>query len=119
MDLAKSRTKLKPQKRQKLELIDSFGESHKIQPQSDLSILELAIENSVDVMHSCGGMGTCGTCRIRLQVLEGAVPERGEIETEMANERSFASDERLSCQVMIPNDDFSWVAVALATSDES
>lgn len=78
-----------------------------------MSILEMAVENSVEIHHSCGGMGSCGTCRIRLAVIRGSAPERSEIENEMAQDRRFEADERLSCQVVFPEGDVDWTAEAL------
>ena len=73
------------------------------------TVLDISVDNSVGISHSCGGMGTCGTCCSRVQFLRGPVPERNEIEAEMASERGFRSDERLVCQVEIPQEDFEWV----------
>lgn len=108
---------------QELKLIDSNGDAHILNPRAgktrrDQTLLDLAVENSVDLPHSCGGMGTCGTCRVRLKVEIGPCPERNEIECEMANERGFASDERLSCQLEIPGGEFKWTAESLGSHDE-
>lgn len=73
------------------------------------TVLEIAVENSVDISHSCGGMGSCGTCRIHLSVLSGPTLERNEIEQEMANARGFQTDERLSCQLECPETQFEWL----------
>lgn len=120
MALAKSRRELK---HQELKLIDSFGDEvllkiRSTKPGADQTLLDIAVDNSVDLPHSCGGMGSCGTCRVRLSVTSGPCPERNEIELEMAIERGFAVDERLSCQLQIPTEEFSWTAVSLGSADE-
>lgn len=103
----------KSQNRSILKLIDSFGEEHSLPAVAGASILEIAVENSVEIHHSCGGMGSCGTCRIRLLSEKGALPARSETEAEMAQDRGFESDERLSCQVVFPEYEIQWKAEAL------
>lgn len=108
---------------QELKLIDTDGETHilkirNVEFERDRTLLDLAVDNSVDLPHSCGGMGTCGTCRVKLTVQTGTCPGRNETEMEMAIERGFADDERLSCQLEIPKDAFNWTAESLGRSDE-
>ena len=67
--------------------------------QEGQTILELALKNQIDLDHSCGGNGTCGTCRVFVDVPEGqTLPERDEVEHEMAVDRGFKDNERLACQ---------------------
>ncbi len=101
-----------------LKLIDSNGETHILKVKPGHTLLEIAVDNSVNMPNSCGGMGTCGTCRVRLTVTRGPTPERNEIETEMALERGFADDERLSCQLEIPAEDFAWSGESLGSAEE-
>jgi len=78
------------------------------------SILEAGLREEVDIPHSCGGNGTCGTCRV--WVVEGLdrLPPRNDVEQEMADDRQFKPQERLCCQnypvegmvLQIPRDDF-------------
>lgn len=69
-----------------------------VQFQSEETILEVALKAHININHSCGGMGTCGTCRVLvLKGNEFLVP-RNEIEAEMAEGRGFAPNERLACQ---------------------
>jgi 2Fe-2S ferredoxin len=62
------------------------------------TLLEAALREKIELPHSCGGHGTCGTCRVF--VLEGLekLSPRNEIEAEFADERGFQSNERLCCQ---------------------
>ncbi|HEY0078259.1 MAG TPA: 2Fe-2S iron-sulfur cluster-binding protein [Pyrinomonadaceae bacterium] len=66
--------------------------------------LVLAIEDAgVDILHRCGGIAKCTTCRV--EVLAGDPGEIGELErNRLAAETGLAENVRLSCQVRI-NDD--------------
>lgn len=65
----------------------------------ELTLLELALRNRVPIGHSCGGMGSCATCRVIVVGSNVALPERGEVEQEMADMRQFRPEERLACQL--------------------
>ena len=63
------------------------------------SILETALALGVRLDHSCGGHGTCGTCRVFVKMSDGQnLPQREDLEQEMAEDRGFSEDERLACQ---------------------
>ncbi len=62
------------------------------------SVLELAISHRLPLEHSCGGMGTCGTCRVIVRSELEQLPPRTEVELEIANDREFEPRERLACQ---------------------
>ena len=64
------------------------------------SILQALLDSKIEIDHSCGGNGTCGTCRIFIQQGLEKLKPRNEIESEMAQERGFQSHERLSCQTL-------------------
>ena len=65
------------------------------------TILDLAIYHELSLNHSCGGMGTCGTCRVVIESETLGLPARNEIEDEMAKERGFQPEERLACQTCV------------------
>lgn len=62
------------------------------------SILEAALGAGLPIPHSCGGHGTCGTCRVWVREGLESLPPRNEVEQEMAEERGFQVSERLCCQ---------------------
>ena len=66
--------------------------------------LVLAIEDAgIDIMHKCGGVSKCTTCRV--QVLSGDAGPIADIERErLLREASFGPDIRLSCQVRVEGD---------------
>jgi 2Fe-2S ferredoxin len=65
----------------------------------EASILEVALKNGIDINHSCGGMGSCTTCRVLIRKSETTLPERNELEQDIAEMRGFRDDERLACQL--------------------
>ena len=65
------------------------------------TVLEVALENKIRIATSCGGMGTCGTCRVEVLESPPGFEDRNEIECEMAKERGFTPRERLACQMKI------------------
>ena len=75
--------------------------THGVLAEEELSLLANLLKNNIEIDHSCGGFGTCGTCCI--QVLEGSnhISEMNEIEAEMKSDRGMCENERLSCQVFI------------------
>ncbi len=66
--------------------------------------LVLAIEDAgIDILHKCGGVSKCTTCRV--QVLGGdAGPMNDDERERLAREASFGPDIRLSCQVRVGGD---------------
>ena len=62
------------------------------------TILDSLLKAKVPIDHTCGGFGTCGTCRVHVVKGIEKVPVRNEIEAEMAQDRGFAAQERLDCQ---------------------
>jgi 2Fe-2S ferredoxin len=62
------------------------------------SILDLANKARIKINQSCGGMGTCGTCRVIVKEGLDQLSPRNEIEQEMADSRGFTENERLACQ---------------------
>jgi len=71
--------------------------------QKDETVLQLANRAGIHLNQTCGGFGTCGTCRV--WVVDGLekLGPRNEVEAEIAEDRKFNSAERLCCQ-MHPQD---------------
>ncbi len=85
-------------KKRKKHSLDIIEFSEKLPFAEGCTLLEALESENIKIDHSCGGMGTCGTCRVILLQPEGL--DRNSIEQEMANEKSFAKNERLACQLM-------------------
>lgn len=65
-------------------------------------VLEL-MDNGVDILHRCGGLAKCTTCRV--EVLDGDAGEVTDRErTRLARENELAPNTRLSCQILCEND---------------
>ncbi len=70
-----------------------------VQASQGTSTLEALVAAGFPIDHSCGGFGTCGTCRVIVTQNLKALAPRNEIESEMAMDRSFLPQERLCCQM--------------------
>lgn len=65
-------------------------------------VLELE-DNGVDILHRCGGLSRCTTCRV--VVIEGDAGTMTERERDrLASENELAPNTRLSCQILCEND---------------
>lgn len=62
------------------------------------SLLGFLLLKGYQVDHSCGGSGTCGTCRYTLVRGSELIDPPSELEQEWASARGGASALRLSCQ---------------------
>ena len=64
----------------------------------------MARHAGVPLGNSCGGVGVCARCRVR--VLEGAenLTPATAIETRFGNARGFEPDERMACQAVVTGD---------------
>ncbi len=63
------------------------------------TVQEALLRNKVDIGSSCGGVGTCTTCLVKITSDLKLLPKRNELEIERAEERGLAINERLSCQI--------------------
>lgn len=65
--------------------------------------LVLAIEDAgIDVLHRCGGIARCTTCRV--EVLSGDVPPMSQAEEEALEDPDLIEKYRLSCQLRVDSD---------------
>lgn len=77
-------------------IIDDLEVNVKANPGETL--LDVAIRLKLPLQHSCGGMGTCGTCRVLVREGLNHLPPPGEVENEIIQDRGFVNSERLACQ---------------------
>ena len=66
--------------------------------------LVLALEDAgIDILHRCGGLAKCTTCRV--QIISGDAGVMGEMEqTRLARENELEPNTRLSCQLHCDGD---------------
>lgn len=64
-------------------------------------LLDVALRNKVPISHSCGGMGSCTTCLVKVLNPPESLPPRSELEEEHYLERNFKKEERLACQLAV------------------
>lgn len=82
-----------------LKKISFLNTNQSFEAEPQLSVLDLAIREKLELNHSCEGMGTCGTCRVIVKSDLKNLPEPNEIELEMIQSRNFSPKERLACQL--------------------
>lgn len=65
------------------------------------SVLDVARRAGVPLGNSCGGVGVCARCKVR--VVEGSenLTPATAIEVRFGSARGFASDERMACQAVV------------------
>lgn len=68
---------------------------------ADETVLDLARRASAPLGNSCGAVGVCARCKVR--VLSGAenLSPPTEIEIRFGTARGFAPDERMACQAVV------------------
>ena len=74
----------------------------RIEVQAGLTLLEAAQQAGVDLVAACGGIGICGTCRVRL--LEGEAGPLTPSEQEQLDVEQQQSGSRLACQCLVRGD---------------
>ncbi len=80
--------------------VEFIFDDHIVRASQGQTVLDAILEARLEIDHSCGGNATCGTCRVFVVKNFAQVPARNEIETEFANDRNLADDERLCCQLV-------------------
>ena len=79
-----------------------LGRSAEAKPNE--TVLDAARRAAVPLGNSCGGIGVCARCRVR--VVEGAeaLAPMTSIEIRITQQRGFMPDERLACQAVVCGD---------------
>src|SRR3989304_5411790 len=72
------------------------------QCQDGESVLDCARRLRVGISSVCGGVGTCGKCRVR--ILSGSVSELTSNETDELSKQEISNGWRLACQVYPSSD---------------
>jgi ferredoxin len=70
----------------------------------DETVLDAARRAGAPLGNSCGGVGVCGRCRVRLLAGAENLSALTVIETRVASRLGFDSEERLACQAVVMGD---------------
>jgi len=70
----------------------------------DETVLDAARRAAVPLGNSCGGIGICARCRIRVVEGPGQLSSPTSIEVQTMTARGFAPDERLACMAVVRGD---------------
>ena len=68
----------------------------------DESLLDVARRAGAPLGNSCGGVGVCTRCRVR--VLSGAENLSARMSVETRFSKNFGEDERMACQAVVTGD---------------
>jgi ferredoxin len=68
---------------------------------SDLTLLDIFNANKISINQSCGGSGSCGTCRVEVDQKSKFILPLSEYENEVAVDLKLSPQQRLSCQAKI------------------
>lgn len=79
----------------------TINEETQIPVYGDTTVLNALNDNKIHLPSSCGGKGTCGTCKFKL--IEGGTPIRA-TEKAFINRKEEEEGVRLSCQVKVQTD---------------
>ncbi len=69
---------------------------------SDESVLDVARRAGAPLGNSCGGVGVCARCKVR--VVEGAENLSAPTSIEVRFSKGFAEGERMACQAVVMGD---------------
>ena len=79
-----------------------LGRSAEAKP--DESILDVARRAGVPLGNSCGGVGVCTRCKVRVLTGHGNLSSPTSIELRFGSARGFTDDERMACQAVVNGD---------------
>lgn len=63
------------------------------------TLMQIATDSGLKIKSLCGGVATCGECRVRIVEGENSVPEPSHLELNMIGTSYYIDGRRLSCQV--------------------
>jgi len=75
-----------------------------VQIKTGTSVLAAASAGGVELMHSCGGIGACTSCRVRILSGSDQLSPIGRAEREQLKESGILETHRLACQTLVYGD---------------
>ncbi|MHA2283869.1 MAG: 2Fe-2S iron-sulfur cluster-binding protein, partial [Promethearchaeota archaeon] len=82
-------------------IIDFEPISRRVLLTSDLSVYDLLSELAIPIRSICGGLGTCGKCRLLIQKGKDYLTAPSNIEKDFLDEKELEEGWRLACQSKI------------------
>ncbi|MHA1724730.1 MAG: ASKHA domain-containing protein [Promethearchaeota archaeon] len=82
-------------------IIDFEPISRRIHFKSDQSIYQTLISNGIRIRSLCGGLGTCGKCKILIQKGKNALTPPTQSEQELLEKEELEKNWRLACQTYL------------------
>jgi ferredoxin len=70
----------------------------------DETLLDVARRTGAPLGNSCGGVGICARCRVRVVAGGENLSPPTSVELRFGQPRGFASDERMACQAVVFGD---------------
>lgn len=71
---------------------------------NDETLLDVARRAGVPLGNSCGGVGICSRCKVRIVAGAENLTAPTTVETRFAAARGFEQDERMACQAVVLGD---------------
>jgi ferredoxin len=71
---------------------------------NDESLLDVARRAAIPLGNSCGGVGVCTRCKVRVVAGAENLSPATSIESRFGSARGFAADERMACQAVVKGD---------------
>jgi ferredoxin len=71
---------------------------------NDETLLDVARRAGIPLGNSCGGIGVCSRCKVRIVAGAENLTPATSVETRFATARGFAEDERMACQAVVLGD---------------
>lgn len=86
----------------KITVVLKGGEEKIVEGREGATLLEILEENDLPIFGGCGGMGVCGSCRVRIDpACAGQLPAPEDQERDTLEMFSADDGTRLACQVML------------------
>lgn len=70
----------------------------------DETLLDVARRAGAPLGNSCGGIGICARCRVRVVEGTARLSPPTSVEVRVSAQRGLGSDERLACQAIVTGD---------------
>lgn len=74
------------------------------QARENETVLDAARRAGAPIGNSCGAIGICARCRVRIVAGAENLSAPTAVETQVAARNRFAADERLACQAVVRGD---------------